>query len=851
MEQIFYLELALFGIKCVYFMDLNNLNNNTTSFSSNGSSAHVAGQPLGSEPALPLHETIYRQQPQPSLPPINAQFIQTLYNGNTSVSTTPNAGPPNLTTSKSSKSSPTTASSPAVGMGLCGSLTSENGINMIGGSSSSIGASGYADRKMDGLTLPPLNFTQQKQPQHKQQHSPAGLSENTRVESLNDIMATPVTGSSVSDVNSTPNTNTASTPITDVAVPLTITTPAPPGPKKRGSSKRTAAAAGRTGSSTAHSTVAKKRRSLSCQTCRKLKTRCDFDVSRGMCHRCFVLRLSCSLATDQVQQPNYLTKVNLEPTPADQQASTSVSISSGSSSCNANATITNKDDPILARLELLENAISGLGQQLQSLRDLLSDKNVMTAAAPAKSNSTSQLSPAAAVENLVLDKNVDRAPLSVIWDIDYKLFDRSEKYATMRAASVEMDTWISAYIEPALEQRLKDSFYSRCQCYIIPNTAIEARELSSLMRGILLLQGMRCDESATYDRLQPQLFTIVRSLTGTAMMTAPLQISDIESLLYMAMFNIARKPRQPIFDSWLLTSHAIRLFILSMRFHEIARRGARVQLTAEDEYNLRVWNGICLVHYQYAVLTDRPVVIPEEYLAVCELLAGVTEFDTRTLAEIKLYQAAMAAKATGNISLLRRWYTQHGATSSSSTISPDLRLSYDLCIIILEPPARQIEASIRVLNLLLLLPRERIAGMPNHPLIVIIYAAMTLCRHLPTTTEVGEHLTLIVRSYWYLAQIGERSRDIVDSIARIIKSVIMATRKGGEILNQFVPAKSPNPEPQSAPSPLPQQQHEGLPNDTLDDSVLDMLDLSHYASFDDFFDGIFTYFYNHTDLIST
>jgi hypothetical protein len=834
-------------------MELNNLNNNnTTSINSNGSGIDGTGQPPGGKSVLSLFETIRQQQP--SLPPINAQFIQALYSGNPSVSTSPTAGPPNFTTSMSNKSSPVavSSSSPAAAMGV-GGLTSENGNSMIGGRSSrssSNSAGGYTDRKMDGLTLPPLNFTQQKQ-QQQHQPSPVGLSANIKVESLNDIVVTPVTATSPPNINTASNTTTASTATVVLTTSSTTTTAVLSGSKKRGSNKRTAAAAGGASSNAGHSTVAKKRRSLSCQTCRKLKTRCDFDASRGMCHRCFVLRLSCSLAVDQVQQPNYLTKVNLEPAPADQQASSvSASASNGNSCFNTKSTFTNKDDSILARLEVLENAISGIGEQLQSLKDLLGEKPVMATAAIAKSNFMLQPSPAAALETLVLDKNVGQSPLSVIWDIDYKLFDRSEKYATMRAASIEMDTWINAYIDPALEQRLKDSFYTRCQCYIIPNTAIAAPELSPLMRGVLLLQGMRCDETATYDGLQPQLFTIVRSLTGTAMMTAPLQLSDIESLLYMAMFNIARKPRQPIFDSWLLSSHAVRLFILSVRFHDMARRGARSQLTPEDKYNLRVWNGICLVHYQYAVLTDRPVAIPEEYLAVGELLAGVTEFDTRTLAEIKLYQVAVAAKATGDISRLRRWYTQHGAASSSSTLSPDLRLSYDLCVIILEPPARQIEASIRVLNLLLLLPRERIAGMPNHPLIIIIYAAMTLCRHLPTTTEVGEHLTLIVRSYWYLAQIGKQSRDIVDSIARIIKSVIMATRKadGAEILNQFVSAKEHE---QPNPSPLPQQQqNEELPDDTLNESVLDMLDLSQYSSFDDFFDGVFNYFHNHTDLIS-
>ncbi|CCF59156.1 hypothetical protein KAFR_0G01220 [Kazachstania africana CBS 2517] len=43
----------------------------------------------------------------------------------------------------------------------------------------------------------------------------------------------------------------------------------------------------------------KKRRTFSCDTCRKFKTRCDFEPLLGKCHRCGVLNIDCSLTKER------------------------------------------------------------------------------------------------------------------------------------------------------------------------------------------------------------------------------------------------------------------------------------------------------------------------------------------------------------------------------------------------------------------------------------------------------------------------------------------------------------------------------------------------------------------------
>lgn len=43
----------------------------------------------------------------------------------------------------------------------------------------------------------------------------------------------------------------------------------------------------------------RKRKTFSCASCRKLKTRCDFEPQFGKCHRCNVLKLDCSLTYER------------------------------------------------------------------------------------------------------------------------------------------------------------------------------------------------------------------------------------------------------------------------------------------------------------------------------------------------------------------------------------------------------------------------------------------------------------------------------------------------------------------------------------------------------------------------
>lgn len=46
----------------------------------------------------------------------------------------------------------------------------------------------------------------------------------------------------------------------------------------------------------------KKRKTYSCEVCRKFKTRCDFEPLVGRCHRCSVLKIQCSLTKEREEE---------------------------------------------------------------------------------------------------------------------------------------------------------------------------------------------------------------------------------------------------------------------------------------------------------------------------------------------------------------------------------------------------------------------------------------------------------------------------------------------------------------------------------------------------------------------
>lgn len=542
----------------------------------------------------------------------------------------------------------------------------------------------------------------------------------------------------------------------------------------------------------------RKRRSLSCLKCRKLKTRCDFDPQKGMCYRCSVLRLPCSLSDGNAAKPT-LNGLKAE------DSFNNGSDSSATSSINYNHGINEEAITIDSRLRGLEQGIQAIYEYLRALTPVMQTQRISVSTPNVQINSQgvglpssfSALSDSTNISSNRLRTDHNAAPLSRIRSIDYKLFSRAEKYEAMNIAGREIVEWISQ--RPQYCQKMAHIFLSKC-CRDVIRTELSLSHLteqsSVLLQGALVLQGMRCDEKSSHDELQPHLYTMVRRLLSTALMTTPLLYEDIEAMLYLAHFNIARKPNQPIFDSWLLTGSAVKLYLLSVDFYDVVVRTDKGSSGEGDLYLFRLWNGICLCHLQYSVATWRPVMIPSDYLDQCgkiSTMMGCNPIDTTNSAEIALlvilsHHLGILSSSYDFPRAINEWkakYEYHFASDQAHM----LEISYAYAHVILgckfihdhrETPEmipRQvyqdaISFSSSIIRMFLDLPPSKIDGMPNYPLCILIYACLTLTSFLQQTDDRHSTLNLITKVYWYLYHMGERSKDIINSISLIIKSLI-------------------------------------------------------------------------------
>lgn len=478
-----------------------------------------------------------------------------------------------------------------------------------------------------------------------------------------------------------------------------------------------------------------------------------------------------------------------------------------------------------------------------------------------------------------LDVRNELAPMTVIRNIDYKIFSRNERYEPMQEGSAELVQWIKQ--RPQYCHKMSAIFIQKCAGYVIRHSVANC---SPLLLGVMTLQGMRLDMESTHDDLQRQLFPLVRNLLAIGLMTSPLRHDDIEAMMYMAHFNVARKPLQPIFDSWLLTGYAIKLYILSVRFADIVSRteSPLKHTTEHDLYLFRLWNSLCQCHLQYAGASCRQVVIPSDYLAQCSkivLLEGANQNDAITVTEIKLLTKLSQIPMDRNIlSFIGDWY-ENALPLFPSDKAKSLAISYYYALVIAshrpeaeitpEQAAFVAENCKSVIALFLELGAGSIEAMPNYPLCILIYACIILCK-----TNTPDHqgtLILMTKVYWYISHLGVKPRDITHSIANIIKNVIETSNnvKLDHINSSNIKLESSqgmhtghgvSMQPQSTMGNMPLNRHltdanldsvemsnleehrsaQKPPSSILDEYVVNSMDVTRYSSYDDFFEKVFS-----------
>lgn len=574
----------------------------------------------------------------------------------------------------------------------------------------------------------------------------------------------------------------------------------------------------------------KKKKIFSCDECRKGKTKCDPEPNG--CRRCTRLRLECS---NRGINSNIMSSSN--------------SISGGNSgdiepsdSIN-NVSLANLE--IENRLKSLESVISGFDTKFNKLISAISgnvnnhnnfsqfhqnspsninggSNNASPLFNHSYSNSLNPLFENNHSDNLIGNNNTllpiceSIAPLSIIKDIDSRLFQRVNKYDPFKQACDEFLDFYFHHEELCLS--LAKSFLDISHFWIIPGgiTEIDRYYVNShpFITCVFVVLAMCFDENFNYIEEQKTLFSLTTKLMGIALITEPLTDHDIEAILYISIYNIARKPKQQEFDNWLLSGHAIKHSMLSFDIKNIKHRVQNLKIYNDDDfYHLRIINALCSSHFQNAIGTGKPIMINQSYFDVHNLtilFPNTTVGDAIKVAELDLYY--LLSKKLNNYSYFQssnniqfgddilifrdidEWKNKWEKVSDADA-SGMLTFAYNFSITLLsrtyiklvqQSPKNVItnknlakaantccQFSFETLEKFAGLEVKLIRGCPKFQLAQIIFSCINLLDFLEVMKPNEKQMSLskISKVYWHLNAIGEKKNDATDTVGRIIRSL--------------------------------------------------------------------------------
>ncbi|EFQ28787.1 uncharacterized protein GLRG_03931 [Colletotrichum graminicola M1.001] len=396
----------------------------------------------------------------------------------------------------------------------------------------------------------------------------------------------------------------------------------------------------------------RKRRILSCDTCRRQKCRCELDEESDVCARCRSLRYR-----------------SLEASIVELKA-TVQALASGSRPDSG---------------QTLATGHQGQQQQLRTQPNHTSvDKNGNGDVDAAKASSDEDVEPA--------DRDVYLSPAEVIRKVGRQLSGGHR-----RTFDVQADVVSQGILDEKTARDLLAEFVRRRRHTLLINSEVDLtprnmdlRHASPFLHDVCCLHAMRFSEHSS-SVLHRRIFEHVRLQMGQLMIASPLPLEELMGILIMSLW--ASAPSGPEYiDSWLVSGHCAQQAMLSINFSEILSRTKSGTSTEGDQRVMRLWANTCLVNLHWAATTGRPATVPAAYLRQCKLLLDfeeVTMRDAMVYAEIMLYlvlqdkfSQRLYLGSDGTCAELSAWRTRWNSLFELSA-SSTLRISYSIAWLIL------------------------------------------------------------------------------------------------------------------------------------------------------------------------
>lgn len=391
----------------------------------------------------------------------------------------------------------------------------------------------------------------------------------------------------------------------------------------------------------------KKRKVFSCETCRKFKTRCDFEPLVGKCHRCSVLDIHCSLSEERKDE--IVIAIEKNPLkPSDEIDAVNADVIYEPDSKNIQTNESNKGENPLTlrlneRLKHLEDKVTSLNDKLDLLLLMQGASSATTSAKEILSNSIghdntnedpndlnlvnfqnniSQPDHSPTISNTRQDGfsefyKLKEPPLKIINDIDERLFPlavTSKKEAMereQRPSAVARIEFLQFYEKnSSICLTLCREFLVRSHFWVIPGGIKELNDEfvrnHLFITSVFTIIAMSSSDNEKYYELQEVLYPLVeRLLTNTLTMFDKLTVHDIEAILYCCMFHISRKAkrhRQLKINSMLLANFALFNLMNNIDFYKLKERVfIHEEYNPTDLYHLRVLNSLTACYLRYSI----------------------------------------------------------------------------------------------------------------------------------------------------------------------------------------------------------------------------------------------------------
>jgi hypothetical protein len=444
------------------------------------------------------------------------------------------------------------------------------------------------------------------------------------------------------------------------------------------------------------------------------------------------------------------------------------------------------------------------------------------------------LSKFGSVKNNYLDNSVRNSSTNVINSIDSRLFKRTDSYQNFEKLC--RDEFLSKFYTSytSLTLKLSSDFLKTAHFWIIPggitNITDEYVQHHPFITAVFVLIAMSFDENYQYADEQQELHWIVKRLLGLAVVTTPLTDHDAEAVLYCCIYNISRKPLQPLLDTWSLSADGIKSLMLCVNFTDIKRRVVNEgEFDDVDLFHLRIWTSLSINHLASSIGYGRPHLIPPDYYDD-DLAETVVQFPAMTLGDNINYAQLKLMKITYNMfhskSLFERvikfnefetinvneksltifkfrdlddWFHESKnliSLDTSGTLLFNLEFYYITLSKRFVSFYRKINQrnnpivekylkiglntavyySIQILNRAVELPSSLIRGSPSSFWNQVVYSCLTLYEFNdklpPEDFNIDSSLNLISQVYWRLNKIGEIKNDATDTVGQIIRSLV-------------------------------------------------------------------------------